>query len=375
MSSRLSAPAAGSRRGARLRAANPAASPSAGAHEGWEPPLRTCAAAASTRAPDTEHRLLQPAPVPAPRPAAAACDLACGSRRPVERGVRTRPPVRGQQERSPGDRRGGRGGSADPRSRGGARGAADGAARGGRHYSPRISRSDTSERGPGAGGAPRGVARHAAAGERGEGDRPRAPDICCASARPAARGRAGAVSGERARAARHAAGSESILPAKPAEAALADASPAGRARTGLPLARERGPVRPPRAGDGGASPGARGHSLPSPGRCCPGARPQAALHHRGDVRPAVGVPPAGGEATGARGARRGERAGLRRRARGEVTGARPGTAAAVTRGAHAGRAAFPPGRRPGRRRAASRHPAADPGAAGQRGRAPWRTRA
>ena len=86
-------------------------------------------------------------------------------------------------------------------------------------------------------------------------------------------------------------------------------------------------------------------------------------------------PPAGGEATGARGARRG---GARRPAapgRGEVTGARPGTAAAVTRGAHAGRAAFPPGWRPGRRRAASRHQAADPGAAGQRGRAPWRTRA
>ena len=70
---------------------------------------------------------------------------------------------------------------------------------------------------------------------------------------------------------------------------MADASPAGRARTGLPLAREREP-RAMQAGDGDAFTSARGHSLPSPGRCCPGARAQAALHHRGDVRPQPASP-------------------------------------------------------------------------------------
>ena len=286
MSSRLSAPAAGSRRGARLRAANPAASPSAGAHEGWEPPLSHVRfRRVHTRA-GTEHRLLQPAPVPAPRPAPPpplTSPAGRAGRWSEARGcVR---PSAGSRNEAPAIAAEGGAGVRIPVAARGARGAADGAARGGRQYSPRISGDVYVRRGRERAGGSRGTrppastAKETGREHRISAARPRVPP-------PGA----GAVSGERARAARHAAGSESILPAKPAEAALADASPAGRARTGLPLAREREPVRPLRAGDGGASPGARGHSLPSPGRCCPGARAQAALHHRGDVRPQPASP-------------------------------------------------------------------------------------
>ncbi len=94
--------------------------------------------------------------------------------------MRTRPPVRGQQERSPGDRRRVRGGSADPRSRSGARGAADGAARGGRQYSPRISGDDPSDGAARAGGSrgtrpPASAAKETGREHRISAARPRVP--------------------------------------------------------------------------------------------------------------------------------------------------------------------------------------------------------